>query len=76
MELKYNEVLGEIVKPNDDPATQSEIMEWMLDNPGSPDASAKASPKMINDVLESLTVKKTPDSTTVEEGVEIITNRG
>ena len=76
MELKYNEVLGEIVKPNDAPATQSEIMECMLDNPGRPDASAKASPKMINDVLESLTVKKTPDSTTVEEGVEIITNRG
>ena len=76
MELKYNEVLGEIVKPNDEAATQSEIMEWMLDNPGRPDASAKASPKMINDVLESLTVKKTPDSTTVEEGVEIITNRG
>tara|TARA_R100001443_G_scaffold112353_1_gene125844 strand:- start:558 stop:788 length:231 start_codon:yes stop_codon:yes gene_type:complete len=76
MELKYNEVLGEIVKPNDEAATQSEIMEWMLDNPGKPDASAKASPKMINDVLDSLTVKQTPDSTTVEEGVEIITNRG
>ena len=75
MELKYNEVLGEIVKLNDDPATQSEIMEWMLDNPGRPDASEKASPKMINDVLESLTVKQTPDSTTVDEGVEIITNR-
>ena len=76
MELKYNEVLGEIVKPNDEAATQSEIMECMLDNPGKPDASAKASPKMINDVLDSLTVKQTPDSTTVEEGVEIITNRG
>ena len=76
MELKYNEVLGEIVNPNDEAATQSEIMEWMLDNPGKPDASAKASPKMINDVLDSLTVKQTPDSTTVEEGVEIITNRG
>ena len=76
MELKYNEVLGEIVKPNDEAATQSEIMEWMLDNPGKPDASAKASPKMINDLLDSLTVKQTHDSTTVEEGVEIITNRG
>jgi len=76
VELKYNSTLGEIVKPNDEPATQSEIMEWMLDNPGRPDASAKTSPKMINDVLESLTVKQTPDSTTVDEGVEIITNRG
>ena len=76
MKLKYNSTLGEIVKPNDEPATQSEIMEWMLDNPGRPDASTKASPKMINDVLDSLTVKQTPDSTTVEEGVETITDRG
>ena len=30
----------------------------------------------INEVIESLTVKQTPDSTTVEEGVETIKNRG
>jgi hypothetical protein len=76
MELKYNSTLGEIVKPNDEPATQSEIMEWMLKNPGKPDASAKASPDMVKEVLDSLTVKQTPDSTTVEEGVETITDRG
>ena len=76
MELKYNSTLGEIVKPNDEPATQSEIMEWMFENPGKPDASAKASPDMVKEVLDSLTVKQTPDSTTVEEGVETITDRG
>ena len=53
MELKYNSTLGEIVKPNDEPATQSEIMEWMLENPGKPDASAKASPDMVKEVLDS-----------------------
>ena len=76
MELKYNSTLGEIVKSNDEPATQSEIMEWMLEIPGKPDASAKASPDMVKEVLDSLTVKQTPDSTTVEEGVETITDRG
>ena len=40
MELKYNSTLGEIVKPNDEPATQSEIFEWMLENPGREDESA------------------------------------
>ena len=41
MELKYNSTLGEIVKPNDEPATQSEIFEWMLENPGREDIIAK-----------------------------------
>jgi len=31
---------------------------------------------MVKEVLDSLTVKQTPDSTTVEEGVETITDRG
>ena len=28
MELKYNEIIGAIVKPDDTPATQAEILEW------------------------------------------------
>tara|TARA_R110002033_G_scaffold91_1_gene1127 strand:+ start:325 stop:555 length:231 start_codon:yes stop_codon:yes gene_type:complete len=75
MELKYNEVLGEIVKPNDEPATQSEKFEWMLENPGKDDFTKSDNDQRINEVIESLTVKKTPDSTTVEEGVESITER-
>jgi len=76
MELKYNSTLGEIVKPNDEPATQSEIFEWMLENPGKDDVTKSDNNQRINEVIESLTVKQTPDSTTVEEGVETITDRG
>jgi|TARA_B110000967_G_C18420146_1_gene333421 hypothetical protein len=76
MELKYNSTLGEIVKPNDEPATQSEIFEWMLENPGKDDVTKSDNDQRINEVIESLTVKQTPDSTTVEEGVETITDRG
>ena len=76
MELKYNSTLGEIVKPNDEPATQSEIFEWMLENPGKDDVTKSDNNQRINEVIQSLTVKQTPDSTTVEEGVETITDRG
>ena len=76
MKLKYNSTLGEIVKPNDEPATQSEIFEWMLENPGKDDVTKSDNDQRINEVIESLTVKQTPDSTTVEEGVETITDRG
>ena len=76
MELKYNSTLGEIVKPNDEPATQSEIFEWMLENPGKDDVTKSDNDQRINEVIESLTAKQTPDSTTVEEGVETITDRG
>ena len=75
MELKYNSTLGEIVKPNDEPATQSEIFEWMLENPGKDDVTKSDNNQRINEVIESLTVKQTPDSTTVEEGVETITEK-
>jgi hypothetical protein len=40
------------------------------------DEPKKSNPKMLNEVIDSLTVKKTPDSTTIEEGVETITDRG
>ena len=32
-------------------------------------------PRLMNEVIESLTVKETPDSTEVEEGVESITEK-
>jgi hypothetical protein len=74
MELKYNEVLGEIVKPNDEPATQSELFEWMMENPGRDEDNQKNT--QLDEVIESLTVKETPDSTEIQEGVETITDRG
>ena len=75
MELKYNSTLGEIVKPNDEPATQSELFEWMLENPGKEDSAKSDDSKMISDVIESLTVKQTPDNTSIEEGVETMTEK-
>ena len=39
------------------------------------DEPKKQNPKMLNELIESLTVKQTPDSTTVEEGVESITEK-
>jgi|TARA_R110002110_G_scaffold631_2_gene2509 hypothetical protein len=74
MKLKYNEVLGEIVKPNDEPATQSELFEWMMENPGRDEDNQKNT--QLDEVIESLTVKETPDSTEIQEGVETITDRG
>ena len=40
------------------------------------DEPKKQNPQMLNEVIDSLTVKRTPDSTSVEEGVETITERG
>jgi len=84
LHIKFNPDIQQIVKydpevgltPNDPVATQAEIKQWAKENPMPLDAPKKTDPRMLNEVLESLTVKKTPDSTTVEEGVETITDRG
>ena len=33
MKLEYNKIIGEIVKPDDTPAIQAEILEWAAANP-------------------------------------------
>jgi uncharacterized protein involved in exopolysaccharide biosynthesis len=84
LHIKFNPDIQQIVKydpevgltPNDPVATQAEIKQWAKENPMPLDTPKKTDPRMLNEVLESLTVKKTPDSTTVEEGVETITDRG
>jgi len=84
LHIKFNPDIQQIVKydpevgltPNDPVATQAEIKQWAKENPMPLDAPKKTDPRMLNEVLESLTVKKTPDSTMVEEGVETITDRG
>ena len=77
MDIKYNEVLGQFVNTaNDEPVTQAELLEWAAANP-EPLATPKTSdPALLNEVIDSLTVKETPDTTTIEEGVETITDRG
>ena len=84
LHIKFNPDIQQIVKydpevgltPNDPVATQAEIKQWAKENPMPLDTPKKIDPRMLNEVLESLTVKKTPDSTMVEEGVETITDRG
>ena len=79
-EIKFNPTIGRlVVVPNinseptpDDPiATQAEILQFAADT----EYETTYNPEMLNEVIDSLTVKKTPDSTSVEEGVETITEK-
>ena len=77
MNIKYNEVLGQFVNTaNDEPVTQAQLLEWAAANPEPLAPPKKSDPAMLNEVIDSLTVKETPDTTTIEEGVETITDRG
>ena len=81
--VKYDPKVG--LTP-DEPATQEELLQWMDENPGPANQQVQMKPNIpvakindserLNEVIESLTVKQTPDSTEVEEGVETITDRG
>ena len=76
MDIKYNEIIGAFVNTaNDEKVTQAELLEWAAENPMPLDEPKKQDPQMLNEVIESLTVKQTPDSTSVEEGVESITEK-
>tara|TARA_R100000541_G_scaffold52767_1_gene60564 strand:- start:28 stop:261 length:234 start_codon:yes stop_codon:yes gene_type:complete len=77
MDIEYNKIIGAFVnKANDEPVTQAELLQWASENPMPLDEPKKQNPQMLNEVIDSLTVKNTPDSTTIEEGVETITDRG
>ena len=76
MDIKYNEILGEFVNTaNDEKVTQEELLQWAAENPMPIDEPKKEDPTMLNEVIESLTVKETPDNTSIEEGVESITEK-
>ena len=79
-EIKFNPTIGRlVVVPNinseptpDDPiATQAEILQFAADT----EYETTYNPEMLNEVIDSLTVKETPDSTTIEEGVESRTEK-
>ena len=73
MDIKYNPIIGSFVNTaNDEPVTQAELLQWAAENPEPLDTPKKSNPKMMNELIDSLTVKQTPDITTVEEGVETI----
>ena len=77
MDIKYNKIIGAFVNTaNDEKVTQAELLTWAAENPMPLDEPKKQNPQMLNEVIDSLTVKRTPDSTSVEEGVETITERG
>ena len=76
MDIKYNKILGEFVNTaNDEKVTQAELLQWAAENPMPIDEPKKQDPTMLNEVIESLTVKETPDNTSIEEGVESITEK-
>ena len=76
MDIKYNEIIGAFVNTaNDEKVTQAELLTWADENPMPIEEPKKQNPQMLNEVIESLTVKETPDSTSVEEGVESITEK-
>ena len=64
MKLEYNKIIGRIVKPDDTPATQAELLEWAAANPmevkvGEPKLTkAKAPVKMMEKGVESITIKE------------------
>ena len=79
-EIKFNPTIGRlVVVPNinseptpDDPiATQAEILQFAADT----EYETTYNPEILNEVIDSLTVKETPDSTIIEEGVESITEK-
>jgi len=75
MELKYNPELGMIVKENDEPATQADILAWSATNPEPVEEERKKQdPRMLNELMQSLTGSKTSD--TVDVGVETIKDKG
>jgi|TARA_R110000850_G_scaffold265662_1_gene395496 hypothetical protein len=77
MNIKYNDILGAFVNTaNDEKVTQAELLQWAAENPMPLDEPKKSNPDRMNEVIESLTVKETPDSTEIQEGVETITDRG
>jgi len=76
MDIKYNKIIGAFVNTaNDEKVTQAELLTWAAENPMPIEEPKKQNPQMLNEVIESLTVKETPDSTSVEEGVESITEK-
>ena len=79
--ITFDPVIGKfVIVPNinseptpDDPiATQADILQFAADT----ELETTYDPTIMNEVIESLTVKETPDSTEIEEGVETITERG
>ncbi len=53
MELKYNEIIGAIVKPDDTPATQAELLEWAAANPEPIKEAKQPNTEILEEVIET-----------------------
>ena len=75
MNIEYNDVIGAFVNTaNNQPVTQAELLQWAAENPMPLNEPKKSNSNLMNSLIDSLTVKETPDTT--EVGVETITERG
>lgn len=75
MNIEYNDVIGAFVNTaNNQPVTQAELLQWAAENPMPLNEPKKSNADLMNSLIDSLTVKETPDTTQV--GVETITERG
>jgi hypothetical protein len=73
-EIKFNPTIGRLVvvpNINSEPTPDEEILQFAADT----EYETSYNPQMLNEVIDSLTVKETPDSTIIEEGVESITEK-
>ena len=53
MELKYNEIIGAIVKPADTVATQAEILEQAAENPMPTEEPKKQNTALLEEEIET-----------------------
>jgi len=75
MNIEYNDVIGAFVNTaNNQPVTQAELLQWAAENPMPLNEPKKSNSDLMNSLIDSLTVKETPDTT--EVGVETITDKG
>ena len=53
MKLEYNKIIGRIVKPDDTPATQAEILKWAAANPMPIEEPKKQNTALLEEVIET-----------------------
>jgi ABC-type uncharacterized transport system YnjBCD substrate-binding protein len=53
MKLEYNKIIGRIVKPDDTPATQAELLEWAAANPEPIKEAKQPNTEILEEVIET-----------------------
>ena len=68
MELKYNEIIGAIVKPDDTPATQAEILQWAKLNPMPIEEESSKKEEILKYSEFKIILRKSQNSCNIERG--------